>query len=231
MSVEIVPVSGFRGVREPGDVPLGEGEAEAIAANWAKELARNPKLFDGRILMSVSTAIVDGALVASYRETGFSAYMWWRHVGHPKDVRNVFGAAAVRSSDGAFLLGRMAGHTSNPGQTYFPAGTPDRDDVVGEGVDLEASIVRELEEETGLGSPLVRPTATRIAVFDDAIVACFRVFETDLDAAALKLRVETTLAAQAEPEFDAVVAARSSDALDATSPAYARAALAYLLGA
>ena len=58
--------------------------------------------------------------------------------------------AAIRSADGAFLLGVMGDHTANAGKIYFPAGVTDLQSVAGTRVDLESGMLREVAEETGL---------------------------------------------------------------------------------
>lgn len=226
----VVPVSGFEGRLGRPPLPFDAEDAAAIAAHWRDAASENPKLFDGRVLLSTGVAVEDGRLSADYAETGFSTFLWWRAKGFPeRGVRNVFGAAAVVSRDGAVLLGRMAAHTANAGKVYFPAGTPDLGDIVGDAVDIEGSIARELAEETGLAAPLVRPTATRIAVFAGPLVACVRRFDCDLSAAELAARAAAHLAADAEPELDGVVLARSASDLTGASPGYVHAAVARLL--
>lgn len=227
----VVDVSGFGGRLTAGPLAVDVTEAEAIAANFAAEKALKPRIFDGRVLLAGRVAVEDGRLSADYAETGFSTFLWWRAQGFPeRGIRNVFGAAAVVTADGAALLGRMAPHTANAGKVYFPAGTPDRDDLRGDEVDIEGSILRELREETGLEPPLVTPTEQRFVVFAGHLVACLRRFDCALTASELKARVEATLRAQDEPEFDAVVLARrASDIVDPTLP-YVPAALERLLG-
>ena len=96
-------------------------------------------------------------LRGDYFETDFADFLAWRDFGFPgESVCNGFSMAALQGSDGAFLLGEMAAHTANAGAIYFAAGTPDRQDVFGERVDLAASVTRELEEETGVSAAEIR---------------------------------------------------------------------------
>ena len=96
-------------------------------------------------------AIADRVLTGSYFETDFASFLAWRDWGFPdRSVRNAFPQAALMAADGAFLLGVMGDHTANAGHIYFPSGTPDPGDIDGERVDIDASLTRELREETGL---------------------------------------------------------------------------------
>ena len=135
---------------------FAERQAAAIATHWARLTKAKPSLFNGRVLLLGERVIEtrpDGTLKLKgvYFETDYADFLAWTEFGHPGGpVDNCFAMAALRSDDGAFLLGEMAHHTYNAGQIYFPAGTPDPDDVFDDRVDLEASARRELLEETGL---------------------------------------------------------------------------------
>src|SRR5665647_2274086 len=122
-----------------------------IDAHFAAQLALKPTLFNGRVFLLRRPVFDAQSFSADYFETDFASFLAWRDWGfQDKEVFNGFGGGALRSVDGYFLLGRMAEHTANAGRVYFPAGTPDLNDIVGNKVDLDVSIGREVEEEVGL---------------------------------------------------------------------------------
>ena len=108
-----------------------------IDAHFSRNLAEKPKLWDGRILLARNPRFGGNRFSADYFETGFASFLAWRDWGFPDhEVFNGFGMGALRCADGAFVLGEMADHTANGGRIYFPAGTPDLDDIVGASVDI-----------------------------------------------------------------------------------------------
>lgn len=228
----VVPVRGVSARLLAGPHPVEAAERASIAREWEKALAEKPKMFDGRVLLGESAEVRDGALEVAFREVGFSLMIWRRTLpAETRPLLNVFGAAAVVSRDGAVLLGRMGDHTANAGRVYFPCGTPDLGDVVGERVDLDGSIARELKEETGLGEADASPTDRRLAVFHGPLVAYVRVYRSVLDADAMLAKVRAHLAADPEPELSEVVMKRRGDALGPEIPPYARAAIEAILAA
>jgi hypothetical protein len=81
---------------------------------------------------------------------------------------------ALRASDGAYLLGVMSAFTANAGRIYFPAGTPDPSDISGDTVDLLGRVLRELEEETGLGTQDLSTPPDWIAIVTGARLALIK---------------------------------------------------------
>ncbi len=95
----------------------------------------------------------------------------------------------------------MAPWTANAGQIYFPCGTPDLDDLVGERLDLESSMWRELREETGFTDKDFAEAPGWSVVFDGALIACMKRLQSPLPAAELLARASAFLARDKNPEF------------------------------
>jgi 8-oxo-dGTP pyrophosphatase MutT (NUDIX family) len=200
--------------------PFAEERRQEILAHWRARKAVQPSLFDGRVLLMGAhefTARGDGTTVlrGEYFETDFKAFLAWRDFGFPdKAVCNGFSMAALQSSDGAYLLGEMAGHTASAGAIYFAAGTPDPSDVFDGRIDLRASVIRELEEETGLKSSAVAVADDWIVVDAPPRIACLKRVTVAESAEALKARIEAFLAREAKPELTRMHIARSPADID-----------------
>ena len=140
--IPIIPLTRLDLRFEPGAWPFAVERRAEIDAHFAKLRAEKPEMWNGRVLLLRRGEIADGVLAGAYLETDFASFIAWRDWGFPDTtIRNCFPMAALRSADGAFLLGEMGPHTATAGQIYFPAGTPDPNDIVGETVDLERGVI------------------------------------------------------------------------------------------
>lgn len=206
--------------------PFAEAEAERIAAHWRVQIAAKPKLFNGRVLLMGRHAIERGSsgaiLRGDYFETDFAAFLAWRDFGYPDpDVVNAFSMAALLGADGAFLVGEMASHTANAGKIYFPAGTPDREDVFDGKVDLTASALRELGEETGVQPHEVAFDGRWIVVYAPPRVACLKIMRLAEPAELAKSRIEAFLAKDSHAELCSMRVVRGTGDVDrAHTPAF-----------
>jgi 8-oxo-dGTP pyrophosphatase MutT (NUDIX family) len=146
----------------------------------------------------------------SYLKTDYASFMSWKDWGHPETgVRDSFAQAALRSADGAFLLGVMGPHTANAGKIYFPGGTPDPGDIKGEAVDLAASVWREVAEETGLTAADLEAEPGWHSVFWGAHIAHLKIMQAKLNAVALRERIVGFLKRQDPPELADIRIVRS----------------------
>jgi hypothetical protein len=199
---------------------FAERQAASIAAHWVRMTKAKPALFNGRVLLLGRRAIVtgpDGAvtLKGAFFATDYADYLAWEQFGFPGDpVDNCFSMAALRGSDGAFLLGEMAHHTINAGQIYFPAGTPDPTDVFGGRVDLEESARRELLEETGVNASEAAIARGWTVVFADRRIACMKLMTLAVPAARAKARIEAYLARDPHAELSRMHIVRSPRDID-----------------
>lgn len=206
---------------------FAKARAAEIEHHWVERRAKNPALYDGPVLLACRAEIVEdgGARVLRLDgfETSFSRFMAWRDFGWPDHaVFNCFAMPAVRSSDGAYLVGEMAAGHSCAGHLYFPGGTPDPSDVAADGtVDLSGSLIRELAEETGLpASEGVAAPGWRV-VFDRQRIACLKRIDWPAPAAPLAARVRAYLAAEPDPELaDVHMISRAAALADPRLPAF-----------
>ena len=206
---------------ESFDWRFASDAAAAIDAHWQTLVAANPRFFNGRVLLMHRFAfgreecgrVLEGACF----ETDYKAFLAWRDFGFPdRGVCNCFAMPALRSADGAFILGQMAPFTASPGRIYFPAGTPDPSDVKDRIVDLEGNILRELAEETGIGAAEVTLRPGWTLVLAGARIACMKIVQSPMPAAAIVARVAAFLAAEKEPELTRVIPVFSHADLDET---------------
>jgi 8-oxo-dGTP pyrophosphatase MutT (NUDIX family) len=205
--------------------PFADRRRADIEAHFAAAQRERP-VWNGRVLLGRDPVFTAERFNARYFETDFASFLAWRDWGFPDaGVFNGFGMGALRCSDGAFILGEMGLHTSNAGRIYFPAGTPDPDDLSDGKVDIAGSIAREIEEETGLTPADYSAGPYWDCVVSGAAIAMIRLLDADGPAEALRARIEAKLAGQRQPELSAIHLVRRTSDLTAAMPRFVTAFL------
>jgi 8-oxo-dGTP pyrophosphatase MutT (NUDIX family) len=205
---------------------FAQDRAADIAAHFAEKQREKPKLWNGRILLGRSPSFDGTHFSADYFEADFACMLAWRDWGFPdREVFNGFGMGALRCADGAFVLGEMGADTSNAGRIYFPAGTPDLDDVSGDRLDIAGSVMREIEEETGLTPADYRAAAHWDCVVSGPAIAMMRTLELDMPGEEVRAKIEANLARQEHPELAAVHLVRSRSDFTSAMPLFVTAFL------
>ncbi len=202
-----------------------------IAAHWARRSHENPNYFNGTVLMLSDWSVDgDGRFSGRFIRTDFRSFLYWRESGETDAaVRDTVATALIRARDGCVLLcEQRAGHL-NSGLTTPPGGFIDARDVGPDGgIDITRAVMREIEEETGLGPSALRPKPGVLIAMAGRLVSFAVVWETDLPGAALVQDATRHIATEANGELQRVLAVPPADALQTlTMPDYAR----LLLGA
>lgn len=206
---------------EPRAWPFAADRHAEISTHFAEKQREIPAIWNGRVLLARDPVIDNATLAASYFEADFASFLAWRDWGFPdREVFNGFGMGALRASDGAFVLGEMGLHTANAGRIYFPSGTPDPGDIRDGEVDIAGSIIREMEEETGLTPADYEVDPDWYCVRIGASIAMIRVLTADCPGEELRERIEENLASQPRPELSAIHLVRERSELSAAMPRF-----------
>jgi hypothetical protein len=172
-----------------------------------------PALWNGRILLLHNYGIRGPVFCGDFFETDYASFLAWRDWGFPDaTVWACSSMGAIMAADGGFLLGVMGNHTANAGRIYFACGTTDLQSVVGTSVDLEASLWREVTEETGLTAVDLTAEPNWHTVFHGSRIIHIKVLHARETADALRARILANLTRETEPEFtDIHIVRRSAD--------------------
>jgi len=216
----------------PWTWPFAVKNSEAIVENFAAQQAKKPALFNGRVLLMREPQVIGERLTATYFESDFATYLTWRDFGFPGDgIFSGFGMGALRDADGVYVMGEMSQHTANGGRVYFPSGTPDPSDLIGDRVDIEGSIVREVEEETGLTPADYTARSEFRCVIAKPAVAIVQVLDLKTSAAAAKQTILNNIAREELPEFSDVHLIRNAADITPAMPRYVAAFIREVTGA
>ncbi len=209
----------------PYDWPFARTHEAAISAYWAQEIAKKPAMFNGRVLMLKQLEHSGDRLTTVHFETDYAAMLYYLRSGAADGTaHNGFAMAALTSAEGHLLLGRMAAHTANGGQVYSPGGTPDRNDIRGDTLDLAGSLLRELHEETGIAPDDVTCDPYWVIIQGRMRCAFMKVARSPLPATVLRERIMAFLARESEPELSDILIASSPLSLaNERVPSYMRA--------
>lgn len=209
----ILPVKAVEVRLERGPHPFELEFPDEIEANWQSAKAANPALYDGRIALHAHLALRDERLVGSCHETRYATFLYWRHRRGAVSAEHAYAHAALVSADNALVAVRMASWTANAGAVYFAAGSFEPEDFPDGMVDVDANMIREVREETGLDiAGLRRDPAYHIYSRAGGTVIIRRYFLAET-ADAVAGRIRAFVASEVKPEIDEPVIIRSADDL------------------
>lgn len=220
--IEIIKLDRVEIAVEPWSWDFALTRRAEIEAHFAQFRRDRPAVWNGRVLLVNRYAIRDGVLRGACFETDYASFIAWRdwNFADPA-VANIFAAAALRSADGAYLLGEMSPPTANAGQLYFPCGTPDPNDIGADGMlDLAGSLGRELREETGIDVGTLASEPGWCLVRDGAYLALLKPLTARDSAVELRTRIMAHSASQRQPELADIRIVRARADLDERMPPF-----------
>jgi 8-oxo-dGTP pyrophosphatase MutT (NUDIX family) len=228
MTLPVIPINRVALTFEPRRWTFAETRRAEIDAHFAVCCSRRPQIWNGRVVLASRYHIAGASLAGTCFETDFASFLAWRDWDFPPaEAVNCFAMGALRSADGAFLLGVMGSHTANAGRIYFPAGTPEPADIVAGQLELGANVAREVAEETGLTAADYAAAPDWHAVPAGARLALMKVLAVPASALELQRRMRDHIAREELAELADIRIVRGPDDFDPHMPAFVVAFLDY----
>jgi 8-oxo-dGTP pyrophosphatase MutT (NUDIX family) len=209
----ILPVDAIDVRLDPGPHPFALSNAEAIAENWRQEMAANPALFDGTVVLLSELAYRDSRLVGRCHAVNYSTFMLWRKRREDSGAEHAYAHAMLVAGDNALVAIRMGPHTVNAGRVYFAAGSFEPVDFRDGLVDVDFNMIREVGEETGLDLSQAERGPRYHALSTASGTVIFRRYKVDEPADQLARRISAFVAAEATPEIEGPVVIRDASDL------------------
>lgn len=215
----ILPVDAIDVRLDPGPHPFALSNAEAIAANWRQEIADNPALFDGTVVLLSELAYRDNCLAGRCHSVNYSTFMLWRKRRDNSGAEHAYAHAMLIAGDNALVAIRMGRHTVNAGRVYFAAGSFEPVDFRDGQVDVDFNMIREVGEETGLDLSKAERGQHYHALSTASGTVIFRRYRVAEPADELARRISAFVATEAEPEIEGPVIIRhATDLPDGLMP-------------
>lgn len=208
---------------DEGPLAFERANRRAIDAYWKIVTDARPRLWNGPAYLFEDIRLDDGRLTATARRTDFATFLYWRDNGRPRDVVHITGTSLPVLADGSLLGVRMAAHTANGGEVYFPAGSLEEGDLAESVFDVTGSIARELVEETGLSFDMAAAEDVYTAALDRGAFHIARRNRLDMNFDVCRERLIRHQAETGDDEIEAVVAIGAHGAGLAGLKPYARA--------
>ncbi|TCQ27895.1 NUDIX hydrolase [Rhizobium sp. PP-CC-3G-465] len=217
----------------PGPHPILAQHGPEIAANWVREQAANPALFNGEMVLQHRLTVEAGTIVGEGYLAPYAAFLWWRNVSRPPVACHLAAIPVIETSDGAVIAVRMGKRTANPGKVYCAAGSIDASDIVedarGRVCDVPGNMRREVLEETGIDIAEAEAGPFQ-ALHIGGAVTLFRRLRFAETSASILSRIQHHVETAEEEEIDGAVAIFDADPEKHNYQPFMRVILAHIFG-
>lgn len=213
------PVERVEVMLDPSPHPFEASNGPAIDANWRREVAIQPALFDGSMALLSRLRYGNGRLEGRCHSVRYASFLYWRKLRPVADAAHAFAHAIPVTTDNALVAIRMGPRTVNSGSIYFAAGSFEPMDFPGGMVDVDSNMAREVAEEIGIDISGLPRDPIYHGWSNERGTVIVRRYRLPMTAAEAETAIRAFVASEADPEIEGPVIIRSThDLPDGLSP-------------